>query len=75
MGPRRFIAPGAINRRQVAIEANGGQCMPVLKQGMNQDETHAADAKVRATVEQLLDDVQARGDVAVRELSKRFDEW
>ncbi len=49
--------------------------MRVLKQGMNQDETHAADAKVRATVEQVLDDVQARGDVAVRELSKRFDEW
>ena len=49
--------------------------MRVLKQGMSQDETYAADARIRATVEQILDDVQARGDVAVHELSKRFDDW
>ena len=49
--------------------------MRVLKQGMSQAETHAADARVRAAVEQILDDVQARGDAAVRELSERFDQW
>ena len=49
--------------------------MRVLKQGMSQAETHAADARVRAAVEQILDDVQARGDAAVRELSERFDKW
>ena len=49
--------------------------MQVLKQGMDQAESHAADKKVRATVEQILDDVEARGDDAVRELSSRFDTW
>src|SRR5229473_1280483 len=38
----------------------------------SQDE---ADAKVRATVEAIIADVRARGDVAVRELSERFDKW
>jgi sulfopropanediol 3-dehydrogenase len=35
----------------------------------------AADAKVRATVEGILDDVKARGDAAIRELSQTFDNW
>ena len=34
-----------------------------------------ADAKVRATVEEILADVAKRGDKAVRELSERFDKW
>jgi sulfopropanediol 3-dehydrogenase len=49
--------------------------MRVLKQGVSQAITHAADAKVRATVEQVLTDVADRGDVAVRELSEKFDRW
>ncbi len=52
-----------------------GLSMQVLKQGISQAETYAADAKVRATVEQVIDDVQARGDRAVRELSQNFDRW
>ena len=32
-------------------------------------------AKVRATVEGILADIEARGDQAVRELSVRFDNW
>src|SRR6267142_2039918 len=38
----------------------------------SQDE---ADAKVRTTVEAIIADVRARGDLAVRELSERFDKW
>jgi sulfopropanediol 3-dehydrogenase len=34
-----------------------------------------ADAKTRATVEGIIADVAKRGDVAVRELSERFDKW
>lgn len=46
-----------------------------LKQGITQDQARAADANVRATVESILSDVDARGDAAVRELSQRFDHW
>jgi len=35
----------------------------------------AADAKVRETVEQILADIEARKDAAVRELSQKFDDW
>ena len=34
-----------------------------------------ADAKARATVEAIIADIRTRGDVAVRELSARFDNW
>lgn len=33
------------------------------------------DAKVRATVEGILQDIEARGDAAVRDLSEKFDNW
>jgi sulfopropanediol 3-dehydrogenase len=46
-----------------------------LKRGMDASAAKAADAKVRATVEQILADVEARGDAAVRELSEKFDRW
>ncbi|MGI9419474.1 MAG: histidinol dehydrogenase, partial [Geminicoccaceae bacterium] len=39
------------------------------------DERAADDAKVRATVEGILDDIETRGDAAVRELSKKFDNY
>jgi sulfopropanediol 3-dehydrogenase len=35
----------------------------------------AADAKVRETVESILADIDARKDQAVKELSKKFDNW
>jgi sulfopropanediol 3-dehydrogenase len=35
----------------------------------------AADAKVRETVESILSDIDARKDQAVKDLSKKFDEW
>jgi sulfopropanediol 3-dehydrogenase len=46
-----------------------------LKRGQDAGAVAAADAKVRATVEAILADVEARGDAAVRELSEKFDNW
>jgi len=46
-----------------------------LKRGPSADAVEAADAKVRATVESILEDVKARGDAAIRDLSKKFDNW
>jgi sulfopropanediol 3-dehydrogenase len=46
-----------------------------LKRGMDASAIKAADAKVRETVEQILADVEARRDAAVRDLSKRYDKW
>ena len=46
-----------------------------LKQGMDASAIKAADTKVRETVEAILADVEARRDEAVRELSKKFDNW
>ena len=46
-----------------------------LKRGLSADAVEAADAKVRATVEGILADVKARGDAAIRDLSKKFDNW
>lgn len=33
------------------------------------------DAKVRITVEDILKNIETRGDAAVRDLSERFDEY
>jgi sulfopropanediol 3-dehydrogenase len=46
-----------------------------LKRGLDASAIKAADAKVRETVEQILTDVEARRDAAVRELSQKFDNW
>ncbi len=46
-----------------------------LKRGMDASAIKAADAKVRATVEEILAEVEARRDQAVRELSQKFDNW
>src|SRR5260370_26764203 len=46
-----------------------------LKRGMDASAIKAADAKVRATVEQILADVEARRDAAVRDLSRKYDNW
>ncbi len=46
-----------------------------LKRGMDASAIKAADAKVRETVEQILADIDARKDGAVRELSQKFDNW
>jgi sulfopropanediol 3-dehydrogenase len=46
-----------------------------LKRKLGREQTDAADAKVRQTVEGIIADVKARGDAAVRELSEKFDKW
>jgi len=47
----------------------------ILKQGRDVDEASGDALKVRDTVVSILDDVSARGDAAVAELSKKFDNW
>jgi len=49
--------------------------MPIerLKQGKPESERAEDDARVRATVEGILADIETRGDAAVRELSEKFD--
>jgi sulfopropanediol 3-dehydrogenase len=42
---------------------------------MPPDEIADRDDKVRQTVEQILSDVDTRGDAALRDYSERFDQW
>ena len=46
-----------------------------IKKGIEAGEIAQADAKVRATVEGILSDIETRGDRAIRELSRKFDYW
>ncbi|MBL8671102.1 MAG: histidinol dehydrogenase [Alphaproteobacteria bacterium] len=46
-----------------------------LKRGKDAESVAAEDAQVRATVEQIIADVTAEGDKAVRALSQKFDKW
>ena len=44
-----------------------------LKRGKSAAEVAEADAKVRRTVEDILADIEKRGDAAVRDLAQKFD--
>ena len=46
-----------------------------LKTGVSGEEKAAADEKVRGVVEAALDDIDKRGDAAIREMSAKFDNW
>jgi sulfopropanediol 3-dehydrogenase len=46
-----------------------------LKKGTLTDDAANQDRKIRDTVETILDDVRSRGNVAIRELSVKFDGW
>jgi sulfopropanediol 3-dehydrogenase len=46
-----------------------------LKRGMDASAIKVADAKVRATVEGILAEIEGGGDAAVRALSQKFDNW
>ncbi len=47
----------------------------ILKKGRDATAVAAQNAVVRGAVEAILVDIEARGDVAVRELSVKFDGW
>jgi len=47
----------------------------ILKTGITAERDAADIAKVRATVEGILGDIEGRGDIAVREYSRKFDNW
>jgi sulfopropanediol 3-dehydrogenase len=46
-----------------------------LKSGISAEQDAADIAKVRQTVEGILADIEKRGDEAVREYSRKFDNW
>jgi len=46
-----------------------------LKTGKPGADVETQDAKVKKTVEDMLADITARGDAALREYSKKFDNW
>ncbi len=64
---REGVTPDASDERKIMIEE--------LKAGITEEAREEADLKVRRTVEEILADIKARGDEAVRDLSVRFDNW
>jgi len=46
-----------------------------LKTSISDDAKADADSKVRQVVEDILSDIGARGDAALREYSRKFDNW
>src|SRR3954464_4281472 len=58
------------------VSARGKNTMAIfLKTGISAEQDAADIARVRNTVEHILADIEQRGDTAVRELSKKFDNW
>jgi histidinol dehydrogenase len=51
------------------------QMIRYLKQGRPAAAKTDDDAKVRSTVEGIIRDIETRGDEAVRDYSRRFDNW
>ncbi|MFH0287051.1 histidinol dehydrogenase [Vibrio owensii] len=47
----------------------------ILKNGITEEASASNDAKVRQIVENILGDIESKGDSAVRELSEKFDNW
>jgi len=45
------------------------------KEAISEEQRDEAQKQIRDTVEKLLEDIDKRGDTALRELSKRFDNW
>jgi sulfopropanediol 3-dehydrogenase len=68
----------ATNQRQHEFSTNTPEVhtvIKVIKAGIDADTAADMDAKVKATVETTLKDIETRGDAAVRELSEKFDKW
>jgi sulfopropanediol 3-dehydrogenase len=47
----------------------------IIKQGKSVDQLQAEQRSVTVTVEAIIQEVEARGDAAVREYSKKLDHW
>ncbi len=47
----------------------------IVKPRKGAEETRPVEDRVRRTVEEILDDIRARGDASVRALSQKFDRW
>ena len=47
----------------------------IIKSGIDAQTAAEQDERVKTAVENMLADIEARGDSAVRELSQRFDDW
>src|SRR5438132_12391860 len=73
---RRCIGPARPARRSIRRRSNRRRTMAkFLKRGRDAAQRAEDDAKIRATVEGILADIEKRGDAAVRELSIKFDAW
>lgn len=46
-----------------------------LKKGVSSEEVQTQDVKVRGIVEDILQQIESRGDAAIREFSQKFDSW
>lgn len=46
-----------------------------IKKGISQQASEAYDLKVRTAVEEILNDIKAKGDATIRALSEKFDNW
>ena len=46
-----------------------------LKQGISGNEIADQDRRIRRTVEDIIEDIDARGNEALREYSEKFDAW
>ena len=46
-----------------------------LKNGIDVEIAQTQDAKVRSIVEDILGQIETRGDAAVRDYSEQFDKW
>ena len=47
----------------------------IIKPGKSAAEQHEADEKVSAVVREVIQDIEANGDAAVRKYSEKFDNW
>src|SRR5262249_35664511 len=74
--PRPALRFGGIFPLQGEVNNSGRNVMARhLKRGMDATAIKAAEAKVHETVANILADIDARKDTAVRDLSRQFDNW
>ena len=70
-----IVARGRYRCRKATHRTGRKIWRDILKQGRDAEAVAQDDAKTRQIVEDILANVQARGDSAVRELSAKFDNW